>query len=136
MGASDETITGGCHCGAIRYVITGAIRRNSLCHCHDCRRCAGAVSVGWASVPRAALSIAGETAAYHSTGDVVRRFCPRCGTGLFYESESLFPGLVDVQSATFDDPAAFAPTERIQLAEAPAWLARMHLLPGYLRFPD
>ena len=130
------TISGGCHCGAVRYTITGAIRRHSLCHCTDCRRCAGAVSVGWASVEREALRIHGATTAYHSSGDVVRRFCPRCRTGLFYESETLFPGLIDIQSATFNDPYIHRPTERIQLAEAPVWWAETHLLPGHPRFPE
>ncbi len=136
MGASDVTIRGGCHCGAARYVIDGPIRRHSLCHCADCRRCAGAASVGWVSVPRTSLAITGATACYRSTGDVERRFCPRCGTGLFYESETLFPGLIDVQSGTFDDPDAHRPTERIQLDEAPAWLSSAHLLAGHRRFPD
>lgn len=61
MGASDVTITGGCHCGTVRYLIDGPIRPHSLCHCSDCRRCAGAVPVGWASVPRDALEVTGET---------------------------------------------------------------------------
>lgn len=82
------------------------------------------------------LAVKGDTTIYRSSGDVERRFCAGCGTGLFYESESLFPGLVDVQSATFDDPDAHVPTERIQLADAPEWLARAHLLPGHRRFPE
>ncbi|WP_066775325.1 GFA family protein [Sphingomonas sp. CCH5-D11] len=130
------TISGGCHCGAVRYVISGEVSRHSLCHCSDCRRCAGAVPVGWASVRREDLAVQGDTTIYRSSDDVERRFCAGCGTGLFYESESLFPGLVDVQSATFDDPDAHVPTERIQLADAPEWLARAHLLPGHRRFPE
>src|SRR3569832_906940 len=35
-------ITGGCHCGAIRYEIEGEALTHALCHCTDCRRCAGA----------------------------------------------------------------------------------------------
>ena len=137
MGASEATITGGCHCGAIRYAVTAAaVRRHSLCHCADCRRCAGAVSVGWVSVRADGLTVTGNPASYNSSGDVDRSFCPRCGTGLFYRSESLFPGEVDVQSGTFDDPDAVAPAARIQLADAPRWLATAHLLPGYARFDD
>src|SRR5262245_25617643 len=34
-------ITGGCHCGAIRYQVEGEAIVHALCHCTDCRRHAG-----------------------------------------------------------------------------------------------
>jgi hypothetical protein len=40
-------ITGGCHCGAIRYQAEGEALTHALCHCTDCRRHAGAPMVGW-----------------------------------------------------------------------------------------
>ena len=40
-------ITGGCHCGAIRYQAEGEALTHALCHCTDCRRHAGAPLVGW-----------------------------------------------------------------------------------------
>jgi len=40
-------ITGGCHCGAVRYEVTGEALTHALCHCSDCRRSAGAPMVGW-----------------------------------------------------------------------------------------
>jgi len=57
------------------------------------------------------------------------------GTGLFYYSESVFPGKVDIQSATFDDPDASPPGAHIQVAEAPRWAADAHALPKFERFP-
>jgi len=40
-------LTGGCHCGAIRYRTEGKPLHHALCHCRDCRRHAGAPMVGW-----------------------------------------------------------------------------------------
>src|SRR5262249_14890443 len=40
------TMTGGCHCGAIRYALVGEPKFHALCHCTDCRRHAGAPMVG------------------------------------------------------------------------------------------
>ena len=40
-------VTGGCHCGAIRYEAEGDALTHALCHCTDCRRHAGAPMVGW-----------------------------------------------------------------------------------------
>jgi hypothetical protein len=129
-------LCGGCQCGAVRYVIAAPPRRHSLCCCVDCRRSAGAPIVGWASVAEAALTITGRTAGYNSSGDIERAFCPRCGTGLFYRSASLFPGEVDVSSGTLDDPNALPPTEVIQVADAPTWWETIGSLPRHARFPE
>ena len=56
-------ITGGCHCGAIRYQVEGDLIVHALCHCADCRRHAGAPMVGWAMYAEDAVSILGVPAA-------------------------------------------------------------------------
>lgn len=128
---------GGCRCGAIRYEVSGEPRHRSLCHCADCRRSAGATPVAWAGFARAqVLVLSGAPQTYASSPGVLRRFCAACGTGLFYECEAVSPGLIDVQTATFDDAEAFPPTQHVQLADRPAWSAAAHLLPGFARFPS
>ena len=128
-------ITGGCMCGAIRYEVNGEPEHHALCHCTDCRRAAGAPVIGWAMFRQDQVTITGTPVDYNSSGDVLRQFCGTCGTGLFFYSESVFPGKVDIQSATFDDPDALAPTTRIQMADAPKWLAGVGDLPKFDRFP-
>lgn len=129
------TLTGGCQCGLIRYRIGGAPKRHSLCQCRDCQRSAGAPIVGWIMADDADVTIDGVPASYNSSGDVQRQFCPRCGTGLFYRSESLFPGAIDIASSTLDDIDAIAPSEIIQTADAPRWFDAIAALPRHARFP-
>jgi hypothetical protein len=129
-------IEGGCHCGAVRYRLTGAPGRASLCHCTDCTGQSGAPVVGWAVFGKGQLSIEGEVATYASSEHGRRQFCPDCGTGLFYTNEQLFPGAVDVQMATFDDPDALQPTEQIQVAERIGWMKDIGKLKAYERWPD
>ncbi len=50
-----------------------------------------------------------------------------CGTGLFYTSEAIFPGQIDVQIATLDDPDAFVPQAQIQTAERIGWMEKLEL---------
>lgn len=129
-------ITGGCHCGAIRYEIQGDALTHALCHCTDCRRSAGAPMVGWTMYPVAAVRIvAGEPRTYASSEHGRRRFCGNCGTGLFYDNEAMLPGLIDVQSATYDDPGAVPAQAHIQVAERISWMAHAHELPVFERFP-
>lgn len=66
----------------------------------------------------------------------MRSFCAECGSGLFYQNAEVFPGLVDVQSSTLDNPDALPPTMQIQTAERLAWMKHVHDLPEFERFPE
>ena len=39
------------------------------------------------------------------------------GTGLFYINEQMLPGIIDIQSATYDDPETVPARAHIQVAE-------------------
>lgn len=129
------THAGGCHCGAIRYEVAGDPVHSALCHCTDCRKASGAPMVHWALFPQTALTVSGEPANYASSPGTTRQFCAGCGTSLFYWNESLFPGQVDVQAATLDDPSALPPGIHIQMADAGDWVAGMAELPKFDRYP-
>lgn len=129
-------VTGGCHCGAVRYELEGEALTHALCHCSDCRRSAGAPMVGWTMYPVAALKLVkGTPRVYQSSEHGRRLFCADCGTGLFYENASMLPGLIDIQSCTYDDPDAIPAQAHIQVAERIRWMERSHELPAFERFP-
>ncbi|MBM3393932.1 MAG: GFA family protein [Betaproteobacteria bacterium] len=128
-------LTGGCHCGAIRYEAEGEPSRHSLCHCADCRRHAGAPMVGWAMYPRDAVKVTrGTPKVYASSEHGRRHFCGDCGTGLFYVNTDILPGQIDIQSASLDEPGAVPPRAHIQVAERISWMARVHELPAHDRW--
>jgi hypothetical protein len=132
----DMKLTGQCHCGAIGYEVDGAPVAHGLCHCSDCRRHAGAPMVGWAMFPADAVkTVRGRPKIYKSSEYGRRHFCPDCGTGLFYTNDSVLPGMIDVQSATLDDPDAIPAQAHIQIAERIAWMERAHELPAFDRYP-
>ena len=126
---------GQCHCGAVRYEMSGQAIHQALCHCRDCRRHSGAPMVAWGLVAKDQITIAGETKEYASSEHGRRHFCPSCGTSLFYTSERIFPGQIDVQTATLDDPDALPPTAQIQVADRIGWMERAHELPKFERYP-
>lgn len=128
--------TGGCHCGAIRYETAGEPAHSALCHCSDCRRATGAPMVGWALFPETAVTISGEPAEYRSSADVIRRFCGTCGTSLFYTNPVIFPGMVDIQTATLDDQGQFPPAIHIQYAAAAPWMDACLGLPKFAHYPE
>lgn len=128
-------LEGGCHCGAVRYAMPAQVAHHALCHCGDCRRASGAPAVAWAMASADQVTITGETTAYASSEHGRRRFCPRCGTSLFYTNEAVFPGMIDVQSATLDDPAVLPLGAQIQTAERIGWMAHLDGLPAFERYP-
>jgi hypothetical protein len=130
------TYTGGCHCGAVRYEVRGTPQHVALCHCSDCRRSAGAPMVCWVAFNEEEMTlIQGETKTFNSSGTALRSFCPECGSGLFYRNAAYLPGIVDIQSATLDDPAALPAQSHIQTAERINWMTDVHNLPSFERFP-
>ena len=126
---------GQCHCGAVRYEMSAETIHQALCHCRDCRRQSGAPMVAWGLVPRDQLKIEGETREYASSEHGRRLFCGACGTGLFYTNDAVFPGQIDVQIATLDDPDAIPPQVQIQVAERIGWMKHAHELPEFERYP-
>lgn len=130
-----DRLAGGCRCGAVRYEMERPVQA-AICHCEDCRRSSGAPMVGWMGVAIGGLSITkGQARIWSSDGHAQRHFCATCGTGLFYFSETVIPGMVDIQIATLDDPTQVEPEVQVQVAERLPWAAHIHQLPAFDRYP-
>ena len=130
------THQGGCHCGAVRYEVSGEPQHVALCHCSDCRKSSGAPMVAWAAFTEDQFKLVeGEPVTFNSSGSAMRSFCPKCGSGLYYRNQEFLPGIVDIQSATLDDPDALPPGAHIQTAERLGWMETAHSLPAFERFP-
>ena len=129
-------LSGGCHCGAVRYQLSVAPERHGLCHCLDCRKASGAPAVGWLLVPEDAVTTTGETREYASSEHGRRHFCPACGTGLFYTNEKIFAGQLDIQSATLDEPDHLPLPVQVQVADRISWMSDLNVLPTFDRYPD
>ena len=126
---------GQCHCGSVRYEMPAETLHKALFHCRDCRRHAGAPLVGWGLVERDQLKVDGETKEYASSEHGRRHFCPQYGTGLFYTNEVVFPGKIDVQIATLDEPNMIEPDMQVQAAERIGWMGRLSEIPAFERYP-
>ncbi len=130
--------TGGCLCGAIRYVATGEPDIAGFCYCADCRKASGSGFMPFMGFKAEALRITGETLRFTSPSargtDAVRNSCPRCG-GL------VFGGVVGVDvshtvyAGSLDDPAGFKPTIAIFLRDKADWVALPDGIAGFETMP-
>jgi hypothetical protein len=117
-----EQFTGGCLCGAVRIVATGAPDRVGLCHCLDCRKHSGALFHASAIFPEDAVTVEGETHEFRG-----RHFCPRCGSSVFGRSGDE----VEVSLGALDAPDQLTPTYELWTVRREAWLPEF---PGLRRY--
>jgi hypothetical protein len=108
-----DQASGGCLCGAVRLVASGAPYRVGLCHCLDCRKHHGAPFFAAAIFPEAAVTVAGETRDHAG-----RHFCPRCGSSVFAQHGDE----IEVPLGSLDAPDRFVPTYECWTIRREAWL--------------
>jgi len=110
--------TGGCHCGQLRYQLSGPLQDIAHCHCSICRRVSGGIVTTWITVPASAFQwLAGKPARYDSSPTCARYFCGNCGAQLALVTH-LSPDSLDVTIAT-PQPPEQAPAQRPILAPSP-----------------
>ena len=132
-------ITGGCLCGKVRYSTSAEPVFAAACHCHDCQKSTGSAFAVGIGFPKDALSVQGELKTYHGRGDsgreVVRQFCPHCGSNVITEVEAA-PGMSIVQGGTFDDADRVRPSMEIYCTSAQPWVALGGDLKRFPRYPQ
>jgi len=103
---------GGCLCGDVRYKVSAAPLRVTVCHCTFCQRFTGSAFLVEPIFKAEAVTLTGATPKtydHRSDGShkrVTLNFCGRCGTTLFLAFER-FAGFVGMCAGTFDDPNWF-----------------------------
>ncbi|MFC5742416.1 GFA family protein [Dyella tabacisoli] len=127
--------SGGCLCGAVRYTVTGEPINVRICHCHRCQKATGSAFFARALFAKGAVTIEGSPAEIRSSADLMRRFCPQCGSHLFSERISN-PHALAVTLGSLDDPDSFAPTEHIWTSRKVAWLVLADNLPQHPEMPS
>jgi hypothetical protein len=130
-GAGSKTqLTGGCQCGAVRYVLMTAPEESSICHCRMCQKASGQPFMAFARVLSENLHWSrGAPALFRSSNLAERGFCPACGTPLTYrifDSDS-----ISVVVGSLDDPLAASPTVQYGIEGELPWSATLHALPRH-----
>ena len=81
--------------------------RISLCHCLECQKRTGSVFAAQARFARASVSVEGEAARWSRQGDsggtATFRFCPTCGSTVYWDLDAA-PDFIIVATGAFADP--------------------------------
>lgn len=115
-------MTGGCHCGAIRYEVLAAPFAADFCHCRDCQRTTGAPVAAWMDFRVEQVHwLRGAPTEYASSETIRRGFCAHCGATISYRSVE-YPDYLTLAITSLDHPETVQPTYHIYTDSQQPWL--------------
>jgi len=114
--SDNQSRTGRCNCGAVRFRTRGALREVVACHCSQCRRQSGLYFAA-TNVADDNIEISGEAnITWYRASEVARRgFCTTCGSALFWKHQD--DPFISVLAGSFDQPTGLKLTSHIFCAD-------------------
>jgi hypothetical protein len=120
--------TGGCQCGAVRYLLDAEPTRSNVCHCRMCQKAAGAPFMTFAGVTMSNFVWTRGTPKTFASSDIAERgFCAECGTPLSY----FIPGRdwISVTIGSLDRASDIPPAMQYGVESKLAWADAISSLP-------
>jgi len=125
---TQETWTGGCQCGAVRYAFSVRPDNPCICHCRMCQKQFGNFFGSFAGSHSSNFTITrGTLSRYKSSDDALRGFCRDCGTPLTYEA--LSRPRVSVSIGSLDRHTEMKPAFQYGAEALEPWLLEVLQLP-------
>jgi hypothetical protein len=119
MGESN--LTGGCQCGAVRYLLAAKPHGASICHCRMCQKATGSPYGAYAPMERDMLTFTRGAPKLFQSSDIAERgFCADCGTPLTYRNVK--SSRISVTIGSLDDPEAVPPDFQLDAQGAVSWV--------------
>ena len=131
---SSRTAT--CACRKLSVVCEGDPIACSFCFCTECQRRTGAAFGVGADYPARASRCSGTPKTFTRGSDSGRllhmKFCPECGTTVYWEMQ-LLPLHFGVAAGAFNDPSFPVPHAAVFIDNKPDWLPLPHGVPSFPR---
>jgi hypothetical protein len=125
---SSAPLTGGCQCGAVRYVLRGELLDPHICHCRMCQKAFGSFFAPFVGVKLDCIEwTRGSPAFFHSSTLAERGFCVTCGTPLsfrYFEGDTF-----NVSIGSLDEPWRVKPARQYGVESRLPWFAELIDLP-------
>lgn len=101
-------VSGGCHCGAIRYEADIDALEAVYCHCRMCQKSFGNIFATLFTTSKSDVRwLTREPAYFHSSKLAKRGFCPECGTPISFEYHEY--DFLDLSVGSLDEPEKMKP---------------------------
>lgn len=131
-----------CHCGSLRAKAAGEPVMINMCHCRACQRRTGALAGSGAIFEKKQVTLEGNWKIFERDAPEGRklrfRFCPDCGTSLYWEGD-VRPDWCVVAVGAFADPDFPPPSVSIYEESKHRWIQLpkgvKHSQQGFLSSP-
>jgi hypothetical protein len=114
-----------CSCGQLQAQVASDPIRVSVCHCLACQRRTGSVFGAQARFASTAVTIQGTSKEFVRVGDegsrATFRFCPDCGSTVYYTAEGL-EGSIAIPVGAFADPKFPSPSFSVYEERMHGWV--------------
>ncbi len=127
--ATKPVLTGGCQCGAVRFAVSAAPVRVSICHSRMCQKASGAPFASLADIENSDFAwTRGTPSAFRSSSIAMRDFCADCGTPLSYRR--IDGPRIEIMTGAFDRPDRVVPTLQFGTESRLGWVGTISNLPS------
>lgn len=116
----EDLFSGGCVCGAVRFLARGAPLRVGLCHCMTCRKRHGAPFNCFIVFGADQVSLQGETSEWRSSEHGRRLGCVACGAPIAAVDDE--GQEIELHAGGFDAPGVFEPQYEAWVSRREPWL--------------
>jgi hypothetical protein len=135
---TEQTLTGSCLCGGLKYRVSGEPTRFYHCHCQRCRKASGAAHTSNLFVENGTLEFEGDTSLMRQyklpeAERFSRYFCATCGGPVPKEIPDF--KLIFVPAGTLDDEPNIRPQARIFQDSRASWSCEGEELPLFADYP-
>ena len=117
----DQQLSGGCACGAVRFITNGPPIRVGLCHCMMCRRAHAAAFSPFVVFDADRVEVIGKTRKWQSSLGYDRCFCTVCGSRVI----GINGDEVELSMGSFDEVGMFEPEYESWVVRREPWLAAL-----------
>lgn len=118
-----------CACGSLRAEVVGEPTLVAICHCEPCQRRTGSAFSFVAYYKKADVKTSGANTVFTRDGQEGRklsnRFCPTCGTTVYWEAD-FRPDEIGVAVGAFFDPHFPAPGPSVYEESKHHWVSTGH----------
>ena len=122
---NNQSLTGGCICGQVKYQIIDKPLFTQACHCKDCKVLTGSSYVVNSSILENTLIVEGEVSSTElkagSGASCKTYFCTKCGTYIYADYDTAV-GRLTVRTKTLDNAEKFPPQVHIFTKDKDPWL--------------
>ena len=136
LPAMSDEITGGCRCGAVRYVLAAkTMPPVYCCHCQLCQTWSGSAFSQQALIGEGAIAVTqGQVAIYQnvtaSGGTSTQRVCGMCHTRL-WNTNTARQGIAVVRAGTLDEAETLVPRAHIWTKRKQPWVIIAASVPNW-----